>query len=341
MDDLDLWQLSQQMRRDGKPFALLTVVRAVSPTSAHIGAKAIVEADGTWHGWIGGGCVRSVVDGVARDAIATGRSRLVRISPDSTAEEAGIEIYPMTCASNGTIEVFVEAFADAPLALVAGGTPVARSVVALALRMGLRVAHADPSGNFTDDLAMRIDAFEVESFAANKPRWCIVATQGDGDLAACDAALASGAERILLVASTKKAAKLIADLSAKGHAKQQIARVLKAPAGLAIGAETPEEIALSIVAELVALRRGVTVQPAQPVGAKVAGVAIKSSLPMPVKAPLEGGAIDPVCGMRVNPVTAESSEWSGQRFYFCCAGCRKVFDLAPERYVASLHVEGA
>lgn len=337
MEELELWQRMQELRRLGRSFALLTVVRAVAPTSARLGAKAIVETDGTWHGWVGGGCARSVVEGVALTAIATGTSRLVRIGVGGPGDEAGIETFPMTCASNGTIEIFVEAVVAAPLVLVAGGTPVALTTVELARSVGLGVAHADEGKRFAESTPCRIESFSADSFAAVHPRWCVVATQGERDLAACEAALASGAERVLLVASRKKGETLIGEMIARGIQARDVEVRLQVPAGISIGAETPEEIALSVVAALVALRRSTSRREAMAESTGTSGPSPREN-PVTVAA---AAAIDPVCGMAVDPISAESAEYGGRRFYFCCAGCRQVFELAPARYAASAQAERA
>ena len=356
MDCDDILQRAMAMQGSGTPFALITVVRAVSPTSATVGAKMIVEADGSFHGWIGGGCVKAVVQGVALDAIRTGRSRLVRISPDETPEEPGIDSFPMSCASGGTVELFVEAFVSAPLVLVAGASPTALAVVQFAEGIGLRVAHAENEGRFAVDPPFCISAYEGPLFSAVQPRWCVVATQGEGDGSALEAAMQTGAERVLLVASNRKAAKLLAELRERGWGSEELARRIEAPAGLPIGAAMPEEIGLSIAARLVQLRRSGDDQPPPRAADWPQGDAETEGAPQREASPESGGAIpsasaarsvassvygaiDPVCGKRVETKTAVRISYRGRAYYFCCLGCRSVFELLPEHYLRQRMVQ--
>lgn len=349
MDSDDLLQRAVAMRGSGRPFAWITVVRAVAPTSANVGAKMIVEADGSFHGWIGGGCVKAVIQGVALDVIRTGCSRLVRISPDETPEEPGIDSFPMSCASGGTVELFVEAFVSAPLVLVVGGSPTALAVVQFAERVGFRVAHADIEGRFAVDAPFRISAYEGHLFSATQPRWCVVATQGEGDDSALDAAMQTAAERVLLVASSRKAARLFAELRERGWGSEELTRRIEAPAGLPIGAAMPEEVGLSIAARLVQLRRSEDDRPTRPADRPQGDAATRDtpehaalpesgeSLPSPgASASLVSpgyGAIDPVCGKKVGAKGAVRISYRGRTYYFCCLGCRSVFELLPEHYL--------
>jgi xanthine dehydrogenase accessory factor len=355
MDRDDTLQRAMEMQASGRPFAWITVVRAVAPTSATVGAKMIVEADGAFHGWIGGGCVKAVIQGVALDAIRTGRSRLVRISPDETPEEPGVDSFLMSCASGGTVELFVEAFVSAPLVLVAGGSPTGLAVVHFAERVGLRVAHADSEGRFAVDALFRISAYEGPLFSAMQPRWCVVATQGEGDGSALEAAMQTGAERVFLVASNRKAAKLFAELRERGRGSEELDSRIEAPAGLPIGAAMPEEIGLSIAARLVQLRRSGDDRPTRPTdwpqgdaetgetperaalpesGAPIPSTGASASVVSPVY-----GAIDPVCGKRVEAKKAVRISYQGRSYYFCCLGCRAVFELLPEHYLRQRMVQ--
>jgi xanthine dehydrogenase accessory factor len=263
--DQDMLDLVTAMKDKGEPVALATVVRTVSATAAKPGAKAVVQADGTiLGGWIGGGCARAAVLKAARQAIADGRPRLVSIQPMDLLDEQGIrpgeahdgiEFAKNMCPSHGTMDVFVEPVLPRPRLVVLGASPVAVELSALAGRFGFRItvaASAADHGRFgtADDL---VDGFTVPSHTAGQ-LFVVVATQGSGDLAALRAALAADAIYVAFVGSQRKVEALRRDLVEDGSDPVRLA-ALKAPAGLDIGAVTPDEIALSIVAEMIEVRR--------------------------------------------------------------------------------------
>ena len=236
----DILELVSGMTSRGEAFALATVVRTVSMTAAKAGAKAIIRADGSISaGWIGGGCARAAVLRAARDALADGTARLVSVRPeDVPGERDGIRIARNMCPSQGTMDVFVEPMLPRPLVVVCGGSPVAVAVADLLPRFGFAiVARAE----------------HVADFPRNAG-FAVVATQGRGDEAALRAALTSVDGYVAFVGSRRKAAALREVLAREGIAPERLDR-LHAPAGLDLGAVTPEEIALSIVAEIVAVRR--------------------------------------------------------------------------------------
>ena len=250
----DVLDEAYDLRARGQAFALATVVRTVAMTAAKAGAKAVIRADGSISaGWIGGGCARAAVLRAACDALADGQARLVSIQPEDALAEHHAEpgelrdglLYARnTCPSRGTMDVFVEPVRPRPLVLVSGTSPVAVAVADLLPRFGFAVT--------------------AEASAAEQPGFAVVATQGRGDLRALQVALARVGGHVAFVGSHRKGAVLRAALLAAGADPERVAR-LRAPAGLDIGAVTPEEIALSIVAELVEVRRrGQSVRPATP-----------------------------------------------------------------------------
>jgi xanthine dehydrogenase accessory factor len=226
-----LLELAQALTRRGEPYAMITVVRVTAPSSAYVGAQAIVRGDGTLEGWIGGGCAKDVVVAAAREAIAAGEPKLVRISNEQLEAEAGVEEHPMSCASNGTIELFVHPHSARSALCVLGGTPAADEARFLADRLGIGLA------GVPDDVPV-----------------VLVATQGHGDEDALERALASAATHVLLIASRRKAERLREVMRERGITDAQLAR-LQAPAGPDAGAKTPNEIALvAMVGVLAALR---------------------------------------------------------------------------------------
>ncbi len=261
----DILNIISARQAAGEPFAVATVVRTVAATAAKAGAKALILPDGTIsEGWIGGGCARAAVLKAAREALADGRSRLVSVQPPAALDEhgvkagderAGVRFAKNMCPSEGTMDVFVEPVLPRPQVVVCGSSPVAVAIADFARRAGFVVAACVPAAEQAafGDVDRRIEgyALTVDEAAA---RYIVVATQGRGDEAALSAALAVEADYVAFVGSRKKAHALKAALAQRGVPADRLAR-LKAPAGLDLGAITPEEIAISIVAEIVAARR--------------------------------------------------------------------------------------
>ena len=253
-------------RAAGEPFALATVVRTVAATAAKAGAKAVILPDGTIsEGWIGGGCARAAVLKAARDALADGRARLVSVQPpDALAEQgvaageekSGVRFATNMCPSQGSMDIFVEPVLPRPQVVVCGSSPVAVAVADLARRMGFAVTSCAPPAEQSAfaEVDRRIEGFALPVAEAGV-RYVVVSTQGRGDEPALLAALAAEVDYVAFVGSRRKAEALKAALALRGIAAERLAR-LKAPAGLDLGAITPDEIALSILAEIVALRRG-------------------------------------------------------------------------------------
>jgi xanthine dehydrogenase accessory factor len=261
----DILDLAAQRKSKGEPFALATVVRTVDVTAAKAGAKALIGQDGSIsEGWIGGGCARAAVLKAARQALADGKARLVSIQPkDLLAEQGlgageardGVVFANNFCPSKGTMDVFVEPILPKPALLVLGASPIAVALADLAANMGFDVtvaASKDELAKF-GSVASKIEGFEIRPTNAPRP-YVVVSTQGSGDRAALKAAAALDAKYIAFVGSRRKAATLRDELASEGVSRARLDAV-KAPAGLDIGAITTEEIALSIVTEMIAIRR--------------------------------------------------------------------------------------
>ena len=260
-----------RLATEGKPYALATVVGVERPTSARLGDRAIVMPDGALLGWVGGSCSEPEVVREALRALAEGEPRLVQV-------EGG-------CASEGRVDVLVEPCLPAPLLAVAGDGPAAVTLAGLARTVGWRVGS------------------EVEQADA-----VVVATMGRGDEDILAAALRGSAGYVGLVASARRAAAVLAALRARGVDEEALAHV-RSPAGLDLGPSTQEEIAVAVLAELVAWRH------------------TRGALPAP---PAE--AVDPVCGMRVALPGADTVEHDGTTYAFCGPGCRARFEADPARY---------
>jgi xanthine dehydrogenase accessory factor len=313
MTDDELLELARQLNRRREPYALITVVRAVAPTSAYLGAQALVLPDGTLHGWIGGGCAKDVVIAAAQSAIKKGEPKLVRISNDRIRPEEDVEQYTMSCASNGTIELFIQPYSAHSALCVLGSTPAAAEARFLAERLRIRLAE-------TPDEAPVV----------------LVATQGQGDEEALECALQSRASHVLMIASRRKAERLREVMRRRGIGAAQLAR-LAAPAGPDAGAKTPGEIALVAMVGVLALLRGRAHPPA---GVETQPAA--AAAPQQPGAPGEGTPaatgrpfVNPVCGMVVDTAAPKHvEEYEGVAYYFCCDGCLARFRQDRAKYAA-------
>ncbi len=261
----DILDIIATRKSAGEPFALATVVRTVAATAAKAGAKAVILPDGTISaGWIGGGCARAAVLKAARDALADGRSRLVCVQPPEALdgqgvkagdEQAGVRFAKNMCPSQGTMDIFVEPVLPRPQVVICGSSPVAVAVADLARRTGFAVTVCAPAAeqSAVEEADRRIEGYALPVEEAAE-RYVVVSTQGRGDEAALLAALAVDVDYVAFVGSRKKAQALKTTLAGRGVSAERLDR-LKAPAGLDLGAITPDEIALSILAEIVAVRR--------------------------------------------------------------------------------------
>jgi xanthine dehydrogenase accessory factor len=321
-----LFARAAELSRAGRPFAFATVVAVARPTSARPGAHGIVHPDGSIEGWVGGSCAQPVVVREALHALADGQPRLLRLSKDTPAEGRradGIIELVMTCHSGGTLEIYVEPNLPAPLLWVAGTTPIAGALVELGSAAGFRVTLFDPIADaaaFPKATELRTDTNLVAVAPESSP-YIVVATQGQWDEEALAGALRRDARYVGLVASPTRAAAVRTWLREEtGLAEERLA-ALRAPAGLDLGAETAEEVALSILAELVQVRRGRAAFVASPGPATVAGAA--SGRPLEVAASNDIVLLDPVCGMTVDRDHARHlAEHDGVVYAFCSLGCR-------------------
>ena len=312
---------AQELAAQGAAFVTATVVRAQRPTSVKAGDVALVLGDGTIEGFVGGVCAQQSVRVYALKAIETEEAVLLRIVPDGpvgedpgTGREVPVEEGAVTaqnpCLSGGAIEIFLEPVLPAPRVLVVGDTPIAAAVSSLGAELGLDVVSVEggapePSAG---DLAL------------------VVAGHGRDELHTLRRGLDIGVPYVGLVASHKRGAGVLAELRADGVPEQQL-ELIDVPAGLDIGARAPAEIALSILAQIVAVRRGKSV--AAPERAQVpAAASVPSSKAPPI-------AIDPICGMTVAAVAGTPSvEVDGETIYFCCEGCATKFLAQHEHALA-------
>jgi xanthine dehydrogenase accessory factor len=308
MTRTELLELAATLARNEIPFVRAVVVRRQAASSAQTGNQALITASGEFHGWLGGSCTRPTVVREAEQALADGRPRLLVLTPDPSSEQRpGVDAFAMACHSGGSVEIYLEPVLPAARLLVFGQSPIARALLALGQAMGYVCRGVEPQA------ARSVPAIATPS----PPCFVVVATMGEGDEEAVLAALAMRPAYLGLVASAKRFARMRELLLGQGASAAQLDQI-RCPAGLHIGAREPQEIALSILAEIVERQR------ATPTAAVVE--------PPPV-ATTATTALDPICGMTVDIATARHrAEHAGQQWYFCGAGCRQRFLAEPARY---------
>lgn len=335
MTSRSVFARAAELEGAGRPFAIATVVAVRRPTSAHPGASGIVHPDGTIEGWVGGSCAQPVVVREALRSLVDGQPRLLRLSRDTPTEGRrgdGIVELVMTCHSGGTLEIYVEPHLPAPILWVAGTTPIAAALVALGSAAGWAVS--------LFDLVADRDAFpgaervvvgtDIAGLDPGVAPAVVVATQGIWDEEALAAALSRDASYVGLVASPTRANVVRAWLREEAGIPEDRLAALRAPAGLDLGAETAEEVALSILAELVQVRRGTAAFVASPGPATLAGTTAPPIQPAVDDIVL----LDPVCGMTVDRARARHlAEHDGVVYAFCSMGCRTNFIREPTAYV--------
>ena len=319
----ELIEMAAALARRGEPFAVATVVARTPPISAQVGDVALVTRDGGFHGWVGGSCTRPTVIAEAQKALDENRPRLVALDPTPDGRRRpGLTVFPMTCASGGSVEIHIQPVNPPARLVVFGLSPTARALVRLGKAMGYAVEVVDPAADpadFPDADAVVKDATASGDNRARSsaPVYAVVATQGQWDEEAIVSALTLAPTYLGVMASAKRFGEMRALIA--GKATAQAIESIKNPAGLDLGAELPEEIALSILAEIVKRDRAVKHVPTRAAGLVLAE-------------PTE--ARDPVCGMMVTIVgAAHRAEHGGRMFYFCCGGCRERFLATPERYL--------
>ncbi len=299
----ELLELAADLSRRHQPFLTATVVWARGPSSGKRGSTAIIQPDGSVTGWIGGACAEPVVKREALEALGDGKPRLLFLGTDEdikTAARPDVTTVPISCTSEGAMEVFLEPALPQPHLVIIGSTPAVEAFANLASAIDWRVETVE-SSSIPDD---------VGSGTA-----IVIATQGHYDEPALEAALDTDAGYIGLVTSAKRAKTVLGYLGDRGVSDDQLARVI-APAGLDLGHVSHREIGVAILAELVQRRASGQLEWTTPV----------REMHM---------AIDPVCNMEVEVSSARwISEHDGETFYFCSPGCKTSFDKTPAEFIS-------
>jgi xanthine dehydrogenase accessory factor len=291
----ELHDRAEELRRNRAAYVHARVVVAEKPTSAKPGAEAIVLADGTIEGFVGGACAESTVRAQALALLDSGDTLLLRITPEPEAPRPGSLTVHNPCLSGGTLEIFLEPVIPAPLVVVAGDTPIARALLELVGPLG----HAG---------AAYVGALPSDTAAV------VIASHGRDEEGVLVAALRADVPYVGLVASRKRGESVLGAIDVCASMKARV----HTPAGLDIGARTPQEVALSILAEIISTR------PRQ------SGRPVSEGTPTSTES-----AIDPVCAMSVVMVDASLHlDHDGHRYWFCGSGCLRAFAADPHAYLS-------
>jgi len=341
----DFYDKFQELRNTGNPFVIATVVRAEKPTSAKVGAKAIITEDSKLSGWIGGSCAEPTVKREAKKALQDGQPRLIRLCPPEKmgqAPQEGVIEIALTCISGGTLEIYIEPQLAQPHLVVIGHLATAEALVSLGKGLGWRVSlmGLDVTRERFPNADHIFDELDFSKLSITKNTHVVVASHGNYDEDMLVAALQSDAPYVALIASKTRSKAILQYLNESNLTQEQITR-LKYPAGLDFGAVTPEEIALSILAEIIQRRRKSFgfAQDKSPIS-NLQSPITNLQLPM-TNNQLPTSALDPVCGMTVEIATAHfTSEHNGRTYYFCAAGCKRSFDKEPGKYIQPEISEG-
>jgi xanthine dehydrogenase accessory factor len=255
----EIFDTISALRAASRPFCTATVIRSSGATSAKAGAKAAVTADGEVIGHLGGACVTGAVRKAAAAALADGQVRIIQVRPRETVVELrdaqGVEVYGSSCPSGGSVDLLIEPYRLPPLVAVLGASPVAAAIARQAALAGYRVAVAAPPEDLERMPAadFRLPGLDLAAARLEPDDFVVVASQGKRDLEALRAALSTAAAYVAMVASRRKGRALLARLGKEGVPAERLEQV-RAPAGLDLGGIEPEEIAVSIVAEVILLR---------------------------------------------------------------------------------------
>lgn len=313
----ELLRLAGRWSEERTPFVMAKVVWRRQPSSGKPGAQALIDASGKVSGWLGGACAEPTVIREALGALTDGEPRLLQLGP---TEEFGGRVgdhvvsVPMACESEGAMEVYLEPVVPAPQLIVIGRSPGAEALARMGEILGWRATLVDDEAGLHPQVDHVMTELNLGSLGITERDFVVAATQGHYDEIALEAALGTGAGYIGLVASAKRAATVIEYLRVRGLSDEALARV-HAPAGIDLGSLPNEEIAVSVLAEMVGLKAR---------GGLTTGVQVTP--------PQE--ATDPVCGMTVDITTAHfHTEHGGDSYYFCAAGCQSTFEADPTQYV--------
>jgi xanthine dehydrogenase accessory factor len=315
------------LKKKNEPFATAIVVRREAPSSGKAGDKAVINKFGEILGWVGGGCVKGIVVKEAEDAMKTGKARLVKIGKSILpSKEEGVMQYKMTCQSEGTVEIFIEPVMPQPHLVVIGKTAIAQSLVKLARAVGYRITGVAQDANLqtfekVDELITQISLANVKTTTSS---FILVATQGEQDENALEEALKKERAYLGFVASKKKMASVADSLAGAGIDKKLI-QTIKSPAGIDIKAKSPDEVAISILAEMIQLRNS----------SPQLSAFDRFDEPKAETGTSPKYYVNPVCGIPIDMNNPKHIiDYKGEKVYFCCDGCKVKFEADPGKYMS-------
>ena len=313
-------EIINELNNKRQRYARATVVRRQIPSSGKPGDSAIILEDGTMHGWIGGGCTQGIVLKEAIQAIRDGKSKFISISPDATTSDLGeTKLYTMTCQSGGAVDLFIEPVLPKPQLVIFGTSHIAMALAKIGLAMDYKVMAIHPSNDASDyghlkGLTIQ-STFDQTDLSENA--YLIVCTQGKGDEDALETAIKANGNYVGFVSSRRKANAIFREMRLRNISFDQLKKV-KTPAGIDIHAKLPEEVAISILAEIIE-----DIRKPQTDGEDV--VADFNS---------EQYYLNPVCNIPIHKATAKHVlNHQGEEVYFCCDGCKIKFEAAPDQFV--------
>ncbi len=358
--DLQFFERVAALRRAGQSFAVATVVSRRAPVSSHLGDRAVIYPDGRMEGFVGGSCSREIVRRQALETLTLGAARLVQIRPDramgGVSPDGDHVVVPMSCASEGEVDVYVEPHLPPPLLLVAGVSLVADALARAGQALEYEVVRVvtaeeqrdiegvDTEGGPEQTITLGELGGYLGALPADRRRLlaAVVASQGYYDELALEALLAARPLYLGLLSSRKRGATAREVLLDRGIAPTELDAIHN-PAGLDLGATTPAEVAVSILADIVQVRkawereRGSDV-PVTDAAWDVVATRTTTDLARAVVA-TRTTTTDPVCGMEVDLATAlHTAEHDGATYAFCCPHCKASFERNPARYLAPAEV---
>ncbi|MFZ9046816.1 MAG: XdhC family protein [Cyclobacteriaceae bacterium] len=304
--------------------AVATVVRRDAPTSGKPGDKAIITEDGQVKGWIGGGCTKGIVIKEALSSIKEQSPRLVKIQTAlDTPDQPGVKNYKMTCQSGGSVEVYIEPIMPVTHIRIFGRSHIGRALCEIGRTSGFSISVISDAA----DSDMFPSANEIIKLSEYTPSvtpfdFAVVCTQGEQDVEGMEAAIKTGSRYIGFVASRKKASSVLLSLKRQGVPHEELVKV-KTPAGFDLNAKTPEEVAISILAEIIREKRS------------KAESAEKQEPDTEERELTDDLYINPVCKIPVQKSTAKHVlDYEGEKVYFCCDGCKESFEKEPATYMS-------
>lgn len=318
----DLYTLIGKLNSEKKRYAVATVVRRINPSSGKPGDQAIITVDGTVHGWIGGGCTRGIALKEALAAIQDGQPRFVRIGSEKNNElMPNTKHYTMTCQSGGSVDVFIQPVLPRPRLIILGRSHIGMALARLANAISYQITVVNDQPDPIEYPA-GLELIDYPSFSpkeVTENSYLVVCTQGQADERALEVALSTNCQYISFVSSRRKAAALFGDLRKAGYALEELKRI-KTPAGLDLNAKLPEEVAISILAEIVQDLRAPVDEDQTP---DLSNAQLN----------LKDFYINPVCGIPVQKSTAKHTiQHHGEAVYFCCDGCKEQFEANPAQF---------